>query len=187
MLIGHPVTGMSDELPSLEELTVAVYPELKRIARAYMNRESRKDHTLRPTALVNEIFVRFRKGAAIPWESPETFLHSAAKEMRRALIDHARKRRAAQRQAPDNEPPFALASLPTEDLLDLDRALDELEEQHPTSARVVELRYFAGLNNDEVAEVLGISRRTVNREWEWARRFLYGRLRGAQSRPVAPL
>lgn len=153
-----------------------VYGELRRLAASHL-RSERVDHTLQPTALVHEAFLRLVGQRSVSWASRAHFYGIAAQMMRRVLVDHARRRLAAKRSpgtlyldlgehvaaaVPDRAP----------ELLSLDRALTELERLDPRQARVVELRFFAGLSVEETAEVAGISTATVKREWRTARAFL---------------
>jgi RNA polymerase sigma factor (TIGR02999 family) len=161
---------------------------LRQRAAGYL-RQERHDHTLQPTALVHEVYLRLVGGIRVPWQDRSHFFRVAANMMRRILVDHARTRRAAKRPPPgrrstlDNE--AALTYPPSIDLLALDHALDELTRLDPRAAQVMELRYFGGLSEQEVARVLSISRTTVTREWQTARAWLYERMTtggGAQER-----
>jgi RNA polymerase sigma factor (TIGR02999 family) len=160
-----------------ERLLSKVYLELKKIAAAELRRE-RSGHTLQPTALVHEAYLRLIGQTRIAWRDRAHFFGLAATMMRRVLVDHARARLAAKRRreepAPDLPEPAA-AARPVE-ILDLDRALDHLAERFPRHARVVELRYFAGLELEEIATALGVSDRTVKRDWRFARAFLLAEL-----------
>lgn len=164
---------------ALDRLLPVVYDELRRLARARLRHE-RRDHTLQPTALVHEAYVRLAGNRV---ESPRNRAHFfalAARLMRDVLVDHAR-RRAAQKRGrsaiviPLNESIPAPES-DTIDLLTLDAALTELDAREPRLCRVVELRFFAGLNIAETASALGISDATVEREWVVARTWLHQRL-----------
>lgn len=165
------------------EVDDAIYSELRQLARTAMSRE-RADHTLQPTALVNEAYLRLRQAPASVWRSRALFFSAAARVMRQVLIDHARTNGAAKRggtQAAANAENSALAPEPEagrELLLAIDEAIDSLSEFDSRSARVVELRYFAGLTLDQTAEVMGVSSKTVWRHWEFARVWLEHRLRG---------
>ena len=162
-----------------EDLLPLVYRELRRRAGAYLRNE-RRDHTLQPTALVHEAYVRLVGQDRITWQNRAQFFGVAARMMRRILVDHARERQAAKRPGAgvrvtlgDN---VAATSGPDCDLLLLDQALTELAEIEPRQAQVVELRYFGGLSEHEVGEMLSLSRATVTREWQDARRWLYRRM-----------
>ena len=163
-----------------EKLMPLVYSELKRVARAYMQRE-RPGHTLQTTALVHEAYLRLVRQENVRWQGRSHFFGIAAQLMRRILIDHARghlreKRGGAQVILPLNE---ALAFSPehSEDLLRLDEALDRLSKLDPRQGQVVELRFFGGLSVEETAEYLKISPKTVKRDWAVAKAWLHGELR----------
>lgn len=161
------------EAGAAERLAPLVYDELRRIAAAYLARE-RSDHTLQPTALVNEAFVRLAGQAGAPVEGRAHFRALASQAMRRILVDHARARFAARR----DERVVTLSGVPEDgddgavDLLGLDSALTRLASLNPRQARVVELRFFGGLEIEEVANELGVSPRTVNGDWRVARAWL---------------
>jgi RNA polymerase sigma factor (TIGR02999 family) len=165
---------------ALEELVALVYDELRDRARRYLRRE-RKDHTLQPTALAHEAFLRLQKSHAIPWENRGQFFGVAAITMRRILVEHARRRRSARRggsgyRVPLDDVPGSQA--PREvDLLDLDAALLDLARRDAAQVRLVELRYFGGMSIEETAEALGVSPATAKREWDLARAWLYRRLK----------
>jgi RNA polymerase sigma factor (TIGR02999 family) len=162
------------------QLFALVYAELRRIA-ARCLAEERSDHTLQPTALVHEAYLELidpSGGAGV--KDRQQFLAIAAQAMRRTLIDHARGKRRAKRggawRRVELDPGLVGGGVEGEavelDLLELDRALEALQAHSPELARLVELRFFGGLAMDEVAEVLGISRRTAGREWSFARAWL---------------
>lgn len=161
---------------ALDRLMPLVYDELRRLAASYMRRE-RPDHTLQPTALLNEAYLRLVDQTRIAWQGRAHFFGIAAQMMRRILLDHARQLKAAKRGSGGSKLPLEAALGEPErqdvDVIALDEALTRLEELDPRQSRVVELRFFAGLEVNEVAEVLGISRATVNREWAIARTWLY--------------
>jgi RNA polymerase sigma factor (TIGR02999 family) len=172
---------------ALDRLIPLVYPELRALAARQMNRE-RKDHTLQPTALVNEAYLRLVDRREPSWESRAHFLGAASQVIRRVLVEHARARKREKRGGdalkvtlsddPAGDGGFDL------DLLALDEALDHLGEEHPDERRAVELRYFGGLSVPEAAKVLGVSTRTVERHWTFARAWLFRELgRGAGSNP----
>ncbi len=174
---------MSQSAPGAEsQLYGLLYSELRRIAAAHLRAE-RADHTLSPTALVNEAWLRLAGGKP-NFENRRHFLAVAAKAMRRILVDYARARNAAcrgggQKPAGLDEFPNLPAPIQDETILALDAALERLEVISRRAARVIELRFYAGLTESEVAKVLGVNRRTVNRDWEMARVWLYGELHGA--------
>lgn len=161
-----------------EGLLPLVYQELRRQAAAYLRRE-RTGHTLQPTALVHEAYLRL-VGQRVDWRNRAHFFAIAAQMMRRVLVDHARAHHAAKR--PDPALRVAIDERlrtvePKEcDLLLLDQALNELGELDPRQGKIVELYYFGGLSEDEVAEVLSVSRSTVAREWRSAKAWLYRRM-----------
>jgi RNA polymerase sigma factor (TIGR02999 family) len=162
-----------------KELLARMQPELRRIAANYMRRE-RVGHTLQPTALVNELFLRLMGGANIDWQDRAHFLAVASQQLRRILVDHARQRRSEKRggglQATTLVEASAVAQPFEENLLDLHDALDGLAVLDPRAARVIELRYFGGLTETEAAEVLEISIATLKRDWEAGRAWLVDRL-----------
>jgi RNA polymerase sigma factor (TIGR02999 family) len=163
-----------------EELVPLVYAELRRQARRALRREG-EGHTLQATALVHEAWLRLDGQHDARWESRTQFLAVAAQMMRRVLVDHARTRRAVKRggggtQVTLSEADRAVATPDDVDVLALDDALGRLAVLDPRKARVVELRYFAGLTIPEVAETLGISLATVGREWAIARMWLHREL-----------
>ena len=164
-----------------DRLMRLVYDELRGLASAYMSRE-RGDHTLQATALVHEAYVRLSEGAVVEWRDRAHFFRTAAQAMRRILVDHARSLKAAKRGSGKKvaleETRLITPSLNV-DLLDLDRALDGLGELDPRQARIVELRFFAGLSVDEVGETLGVSAPTVKREWRTAKAWLRRELQRA--------
>jgi RNA polymerase sigma factor (TIGR02999 family) len=159
-----------------EQLYPLLYGELRRQAGRYMRRE-RKHHTLQATALVHEAYVRLAGSPVLAWHSRAQFFAITARVMRQVLVDHARRRRAAKRDAclvtlTEAGAPVAAPV----DVLDLEEALSDLAALDPRQAQVVELRYFAGLDVDETAEALSLSARTVKREWRTARAWLQQRL-----------
>ena len=160
-------------------LMEAVYPELRRIAGYYLKRE-RAGHTLQPTALVHEAYLQLLGDADIDWHNRTHFFAAAAQSMRRILVDYARMRKAAKRDGArervDLFDVLAISEERLDEMIDLDRALTRLAAWDPRQSRVVELRFFGGLSEDEVAEVLGIAPRTVNRDWNFARAWLHGEL-----------
>jgi RNA polymerase sigma factor (TIGR02999 family) len=164
-----------------DRLFAVVQPELRQIAARFLNRE-RLDHTLEPNALVNELCVRLLGAQPIPYNDRAHFFAIAAQTMRRILIDHARARIADKRGGVQQRVSLSAVDgwnpiRQDEDLLTLDQALVRLETADPRAARVVELRFFGGLTEDEVAEVLGVAPITVKRDWRTARAWLISRLR----------
>ena len=150
-----------------------VYPELRRVAQAVMRRE-RDTHTLQPTALVNEAFLRLFDGKPVPWEHTDDFLRVAAVEMRRIVTDYARRANAQKRQCraesfPKDVPAFDIGLV---NAMEIDRALSALALESPRAVAVVEMKYYAGLDNGEIAAVLAVTTRTVTREWAWAKAWL---------------
>jgi RNA polymerase sigma factor (TIGR02999 family) len=163
-----------------ERLLAGVYDELKRIAAAQFRGE-RGEHTLQPTALVHEAFVRLLGQRQVDWRDRAHFFGLAATMMRRVLVDHARSRGAAKRRADPAAPEATTLSArgaPDVELLDLDRALTELAGRYPRQTRVVELRYFADLDVEEIAECLTVSAATVKRDWQFARAWLRAEIAG---------
>jgi RNA polymerase sigma factor (TIGR02999 family) len=158
-----------------EQLFTVLYGELRRQAARYMRRE-RPGHTLQASGLVNEAYVRLAGSPELDWHSRAHFFAIAARIMRQVLIDHARRRRAAKREAWRVTLGDADAAVAPLDLLDLETALNELARLDPRQAQVVELRYFGGLDIEETGALLGLSARTVKREWATARAWLQQRL-----------
>lgn len=167
-----------------DELLPLVYDDLRGLAGHFMRGE-RANHTLQPTALVHEAYLRLMRSANIPWESRAQFLAVAARAMRQVLIEHARRYHAAKRggKGPERltlvQPPAADQADQREaivDILALDDALNELEHLHARHAKVVELRFFGGLTIPEAAHALGVSVATVQNDWAMARVWLGNRL-----------
>jgi RNA polymerase sigma factor (TIGR02999 family) len=158
-----------------------VYTELHRIAAGQMRRE-RPGHPLQATALVNEAYVRLIGGGPMEIQDRGHFFAVASQQMRRILVDYARAGRAQRRGGGAPEVDLDLVQLGSEprsiDILALDEALQQLERLEPRAARVVELRYFGGYTDKEVVEALGVPLTTVRREWEFARTWLFDRMRG---------
>ncbi len=169
------LAAWSDGDPAaFEELVAVLYLELKNMAGRALRRE-RPSHTLQATALVHEAYLRLLAQNRIQWRNRAQFLGVAGGLMRRILVDHARRRQAEKRDGGLRVTLNERAVAPPErlcDLLLLDRALSRLERRDPRQARIVELRYFAGLKIAETAETLGVSTRTVKREWTMARAWL---------------
>ncbi|HEX6719558.1 MAG TPA: sigma-70 family RNA polymerase sigma factor [Pyrinomonadaceae bacterium] len=167
---------------ALDELYPLVYNELHRLARRYMSRE-RKGHTLQTTALINEAYVRLVDQKNVQWANRSHFFAISAQIMRRILIDHARRHAYAKRGGGARQVSLEEAATVTPEqsleIIRLDEALKSLAELDPRRSRVVELRYFGGLNNEEIAGVLKISENTVTRDWNMARAWLYQQLTGS--------
>jgi RNA polymerase sigma factor (TIGR02999 family) len=175
--------GQGDDA-ALAELTPLVHAELRRVARGYMKHE-RPDHTLQATALVNECFLRLMDARQVPWQDRGHFFALSARLMRRILVDVARAHRYDKRGGGAEHVPldeFVPAVEPGRDLVALDDALQALARIDERKSQVVELRFFGGLNHEETAEILGVSAKTVMREWQVAKMWL---LRELQQR--APL
>lgn len=173
--------GSSDDSAAAALLPL-VYDELRALAIHHFQRE-RSDHTLQPTALVHEVFVRLADSASIDWKDRAHFFAVAAGAMRRVLTDHARRKRAAKRGGRGERVTLSgLDGQPAEaapiDLVALDAALTRLWERSARQGRIVEMRFLAGLSEKEVAHVLDLSLRTVQREWRTARAFLRCELGG---------
>jgi RNA polymerase sigma factor (TIGR02999 family) len=165
----------ADKSAVTEQLLALVYDELRQIAARIMSRE-RANHTLQPTALVHEVYLKLVDQKTVEWNDRAHFLGIAARAMRQILVDHARGKGAAKRghgwqQVTLNEELTPVAQSEIE-LLDLDDALDKLSAQDERAARVAELRLFGGMTVKETAHVLGVSRRTVDDDWAMARLWL---------------
>ena len=158
-----------------------VYAELRRLAASYLSRE-RQGHTLQPTALVHEAYVRLIDQRQIDWNNRAQFIGLAAVMMRRILVNHARDRIADKRGGGAEHVPLTLAGegigAPAIDLLDLHEALNDLTAADPRKGRIVELKFFGGLTTTEIAENLGLSVATVERDWKFARAWLYRAMAG---------
>ena len=169
---------------ALDRLLPVVYRELKRLAAGYL-RSERAEHTLQPTALAHEAYLRLVGREEIQWQNRAHFLGVAARAMREILVDHARRRKALKRGGGqaltlyDESLPVAGGRPVAFD--DLDQALVDLARLSERQAKVVELRYFGGLTIEETGEVLGISPVTVKRDWATARAWLYRELTGSDS------
>jgi RNA polymerase sigma factor (TIGR02999 family) len=166
---------------ALDEMTPVLYEELRRLARHFLGGE-RSDHTLQPTALVHEAYLRLIDQRAVDWRNRAHFLAMAATMMRRILINHAQAHKAAKRQGSVEvvalEEAFGVRTDPRIDLLHLNTTLERLSGMDEQQGRVVELRYFGGLSVEETAEVLGVSPATVKREWSTARLWLMQQMEG---------
>lgn len=161
-----------------DELLRVVYEELRVLARSQLRAEP-DGHTLQPTALVHEAYIRLVQQRVSNWKSRAHFFGIAAQAMRRILVDHARRKKAAKRgggRAVTLVDAAASVEAPGLDVIALDGALQELEREDPRAARIVEMRFFAGLEVKEVAQALGVSEPTVKRDWRHAKAWLYRRL-----------
>jgi RNA polymerase sigma factor (TIGR02999 family) len=167
---------------ALDELYPLVYDELHRLARRYMSRE-RKGHTLQTTALINEAYVRLVDQKNVRWANRSHFFAISAQIMRRILIDHARRHAYAKRGGGAKQVSLEEAAMvaPNQgsELVRLDEALKTLAKMDERRCHVVELRYFGGLSNEEIARVLKVSENTVTRDWNLARAWLYQQLTGS--------
>ncbi|MCC6364559.1 MAG: sigma-70 family RNA polymerase sigma factor [Bryobacterales bacterium] len=180
----HEVTQLLSDLQNgrtgaANDLLPLVYNELRRIAGAYMRRE-RSNHTLQATALVHEAYLQLVDQTRVDWKNRAHFFGVAAQLMRRILVEHARAHHAQKRGGDASKLSLeeAINYFPQKEmtLVALDDALKQLEELDPRQSRIVELRFFGGLTTEEVAEVIGISTATVEREWRSARAWLHSQL-----------
>jgi RNA polymerase sigma factor (TIGR02999 family) len=180
-LLGRLRGGDQD---ALAELVPIIYKDLRRLAGQYL-RQERIGHTLQPTALVHEVYLRLLKQRRADWQNRTQFIAVAAQLMRRILVDYARQRRALKRGPTitlDLEKVRQSASVGgLEEVLAVDEALARLAQLSLQQSRVVEMRYFGGLTLEEIAQVLGVSARTVNRDWAVAKAFLRSDLTGART------
>ena len=160
-------------------LITLLYPQLRKLAARFLRGE-RRDHTLQPTTLVHEAYLRLKGAAELDWRDRAHFFAVAASMMRRILADHARKRgaskRGGSRQRVEFDDVLVVTGHDPETILEIDRLLCRLEKIDPRLCRVVELLYFGGLTEQETAEVLGVSAVTVKREWRLAKAWLYEQL-----------
>jgi RNA polymerase sigma factor (TIGR02999 family) len=173
LLLGELKRG---NLQAEAELIPLVYQELRRIARGQLRNE-RNEHTLQPTALVHEAYLKLTKMEEMEWQGRSHFFAVAANLMRRILVDHARGRLAEKRGSGQTMVEFneAFVAMPGKgrDILALDDALERLSKMNERQGRIVELRFFSGLTEEEAAHVLGLSPRTVKRDWRSAKAWLY--------------
>ena len=159
---------------ALDELIPLVYDELRRLARAYMRRES-QDHTLETSALVNEAYLRLIDQKSVKWQNRAHFFGVAAQLMRRILVNHARSRSRVKRGGRTQIVSLdeqAIITKEVAEVIALDEALKNLAEMDPRKSQIVEMKFFGGLTTEEVAEVLKITSRTVEREWRKAKAWL---------------
>jgi RNA polymerase sigma factor (TIGR02999 family) len=179
-LLGEIGSGKKD---AMNQLLPLVYDELHRLARSYFRRE-RGEHTLQPTALVHEAYIRMvdQKSAM---QTRGHFLSVAATQMRRILLDYARKHRAERRGGGGQkvllEDTMAIAEQTPLDMIGLDTALTQLSKLDPEQGKLVELRFFGGLSVEETADVMGVSPATIKRSWSSARAFLHREMTGGDS------
>lgn len=177
----EPPFPAGESASSLDDLTPVLYEELRRMAVRFFRDENQR-HTLQPTALVHEVYLRLAAQQTVQWANREHVLAVASNAMRRVLVDHARRRTADKRGG--GEPALPLELIPEQgstwdvDFLALDEALDRLEQDDPIKRQVVELRFFGGLTVEETAHELGISPRSVKRHWSVARAWLFREIYG---------
>ncbi len=165
---------------ALDELTPLVYRELHRIAAAYLRRE-RSDHTLQPTALVHEAYLKLVDQTQIQWQNRAHFFAIAATVIRRILVNHAERVKAAKRGGGNKvalDEAAGVVGKPQLDIIALNQALEKLARLDERQSRIVEMRFFGGLTEEEIAQVLGLSTVTVKREWRTAKAMLFLELRG---------
>lgn len=165
-----------------DQLLQIVYNELRRMARNAM-RSERPDHTLQPTALVHEAFIRLTGGAPIDWVDRGHFFSVASRTMRRVLINHARQVHSKKRwggQRVDIDERLLINGSKASALIALEEALERLETTEPRQCQIVELRFFGGLNVEETAAILKVSPKTVQRDWKMARAWLHGEVSDAR-------
>jgi RNA polymerase sigma factor (TIGR02999 family) len=166
-----------------EDLLPLVYAHLRRLARARMAHVP-PGNTLQPTALVHEAYLRLVRNADVDWNGRGHFFAAAAEAMRQILVDQARRKgavkRGGDRKRVDVDDVDLPIEAPADDLLDLDRAIEKLKKKDPQKAQIVMLRYFAGLDREETAQTLGLSKRTLDRQWEYVKAWLHRELKGNQ-------
>ena len=176
----------SGDRQAVDRFMQLVYGELRRLAGHYMRHE-RGDHTLQPTALVHEAYLRLFGGGAIDWQNHSHFVCTAARAMRQLLVDHARKRARAKRGGEFNQVTLKESAIVVSDeqpelLLALDQSIARLAALDPRQAEIVEMLYFTGMTQAEAAKALGLSEITVRREWRLARAWLQKEIRQGASR-----
>lgn len=175
------VAAQAGDRKAIDQLFGLTYEELKRAAHHRLSRQHAGE-TLNTTALVHEAYLRLIGGAEVRWEDRGHFFALASRAMRFVLIDHARGRGAKKRGGPAVELPLDAVEVPAEvagaDLLDLNDALEQLDEFNPRLAQLVEYRFFGGLTYEEIADITGVSERTVKRDWTRARTWLFRAMRG---------
>jgi RNA polymerase sigma-70 factor, ECF subfamily len=165
---------------AVNQILPLIYSELRKLASSYLRRE-RSNHTLQPTALVNEAYIKLIDQKKVKWQNRAHFFGIAAQVMRRILLDHARKHTAEKRGGdaevlPIEEEILVVSHEKSAELIALDEALDNLAKIDEQKAKIVELRYFGGLSIEETAEVIGVSVPTINRQWKMAKAWLYGQV-----------
>ncbi len=169
-------TSEESDNQKVSELFPLVYDELRKMAKSQMAQQP-ADHTLQPTALVHEAWLRMVDAKAQNWENRSCFYSASAMAMRCILVEHARKKHALKRGGDRKRLDIDMLDLagiePDEKVLQVDDALNHFEKVHPQEARIVMLKYFGGLTNKEVADTLGISERSVDRRWLYAKAWLY--------------
>lgn len=174
---------------AMDTLLPLVYDELRRLAESHLRRE-REDHTLQATALVHEAYMKMIDQTRVQWRDRAHFFALASQAIRRILVDHARgrnrKKRVGDRARMSLDEAAAALADPHQDLPALDEALDRLGRLHPEKARIVEMRFFGGLSTEECAAVLGVTTRTAERYWQYARAWLYRELTGQTDGGTAP-
>jgi RNA polymerase sigma factor (TIGR02999 family) len=185
----HEVTELlrqwrNGDKEALHKLTPLVYEELHRLAHQYIRRE-RPGHTLQTTALVNEAYLRLVEQKDVEWQSRAHFFAVSAQVMRHILVDYARQHASAKRggkvERVTLDDKATVSRKRASELVALDEAMQALEEIHPRRSQVVELRYFGGLNNKEASEVLKVSEATIERDWRFAKAWLYRELSSSDS------
>jgi len=183
-LSSHDVTDLlirwsQGDKAALDDLTPLIYAELRRLAKRYL-RQERPDHTLQATALVHEAYLQLVNQRQVRWQNRAHFIGLAAQLMRRILLQHARRRQADKRGGAAHkltlDESLGLSTERDINLIALDQSLTALEVLDPQQGRIVELRFFGGLTVDETAEVLGVSPRTVDREWRMVKAWMKSRL-----------
>lgn len=171
----HVPDGLAAHAPPVDELVPLVYDELRKVAARYLRREA-PGNTLQPTALVHEAFLKLAEQHRVDWQGRTHVLAIGAKAMRRILVDHAKRKRRIKRGGGLKrialDEAAALSPQRDEDLLAVDEALEKLAEIDERQAAIVELRFFGGMTVEEVAETLGLSKRTVESEWTMVRAWL---------------
>lgn len=192
MSTGSEVTLLLGQLTRGEEGATAkliplVYEELRRLARSHMRRES-EYHTLQTTALVHEVYLKLVDQRSVDWKGRSHFFAIAAQMMRRILVDHARGRLRGKRGAGDRPIPldeaFVFAPERSLELIKLDQSLERLERIDERQCKIVELRFFGGLTVEETAEALGVSPKTVKRDWSMAKAWLHGDMKTSHARSL---
>jgi len=180
MTVQESVTGWlrlwrdGDEL-ALERITELIYGDLKRLAAYYLDGE-RTGHTLQPTALVHEAYLHIASVREFDWKARGQFVAVMAQMMRRILIDHARRRKAARRDSGNAVLPEASDAPEMIDILAVDQALERMSSRYPRHAHIVQLRFFGGLEGAEIAQILDVSLTTVERDWRFARAWLQNQM-----------